>query len=86
MFLVLHVSATQGRLYKEHKSKHDTHDQESSTPNGAYSGQNSKDRKSKHPVTPQLMIITIYHKITVDKVRSYMDFLIMCCVKMAVFG
>jgi hypothetical protein len=45
--------------YKEHKSTQDTHDQGSGTPNGAQSGCNTKDRKSRHPVTPKLIIIII---------------------------
>jgi hypothetical protein len=69
--------------YKEHKSAHDAHNQESGTPNGAQSRRNLKDRKNKHLLTPKLIIVTTYFKSTIDKVQSAMDSSIMCCLKTA---
>jgi hypothetical protein len=82
MFWLHRVTFTE---HKEHKSTQDTHNQESSTPNGAKSSHNTKDKKNRHPITSKLITMT-YFKSTTDKVHSAVGSLRMCCLKTALCG
>jgi hypothetical protein len=54
------------------------YNQESGTSNGTQSGRNTSDRKSRHPVTPKLIITTTYCKSTIDNVHNAVDSLNKC--------
>jgi hypothetical protein len=64
-------------IFTEHKSTRDTHNQDSSsTPNGAQSSRNTKDRKKRHPITSKLITIRMMHfKCTTDKSAQCSGFL-----------